>query len=88
MPPTWTPPPPSLSDQSGHRGKNEICRWENLVRPFLVHKLLGPSPPPPPPFEHFPDLPTWGAQKARGQASRPKQSTAPLIRMPDTIFAA
>ena len=28
-------------------GKNEICRWENLVGPFLVHKLVGPSPPPP-----------------------------------------
>ena len=24
-----------------------MCRWEDLVGPFLVHKLLGPRPPPP-----------------------------------------
>ena len=32
-------------------GKNEIYNRENLVRPFLVHQVLGsktPSPPPPP----------------------------------------
>ena len=28
-------------------GKNEIYLWENLVGPFLVHKLLGPRPRPP-----------------------------------------
>ena len=28
-------------------GKNEICNRENLVRPFLVHQVLGPKPPPP-----------------------------------------
>ena len=27
--------------------KNQIYHWENLVRPFLVHTLLGPRPPPP-----------------------------------------
>ena len=31
-------------------GTNEIYRWENLVRPFLVHKLLPPPPPHPPLF--------------------------------------
>ena len=30
-------------------GNNEIYRWEHLMKPFLVHKLPGPSPPPPPP---------------------------------------
>ena len=29
--------------------KNEIYNRENLVRPFLVHQVLGPKPPPPPP---------------------------------------
>ena len=28
-------------------GKNEIYKRENVVGPFLVHKLLGPNPPPP-----------------------------------------
>ena len=28
-------------------GKNEIYNRENLVRPFLVHQVLGPKPPPP-----------------------------------------
>ena len=28
-------------------GKN-FCRWENLVGPFLEHKILGPRPPCPP----------------------------------------
>ena len=33
-------------------GKNEIYNRENLVRPFLLHHVLGrkaPPPPPPPP---------------------------------------
>ena len=30
--------------QSDHRGKNEICHWENLTGPFVVHDFL------PPPF--------------------------------------
>ena len=25
-------------------GKNNIYHWENLVGPFLVHKLLDPTP--------------------------------------------
>ena len=29
-------------------GKNEIYNRENLVRPFLVHQVLGPKSPPPP----------------------------------------
>ena len=28
-------------------GKNEIYNRENVVRPFLVHQVLGPKPPPP-----------------------------------------
>ena len=28
-------------------GKNEIYNRENLVRPFLVHQVLGPKPPAP-----------------------------------------
>ena len=28
-------------------GKNEIYKRENLVRPFLVHQVLGPKPPAP-----------------------------------------
>ena len=40
------PPPPPQT-----RGKTRklIYRWENVVRPFLVHNFLGPRPPPPPP---------------------------------------
>ena len=30
-------------------GKTEIYNRENLIGPFLVHKLLGLRPPPPPP---------------------------------------
>ena len=39
------PPPPKT--KGAIVGRNEIYRWENLVGPFLVHKLLGPRPPPP-----------------------------------------
>ena len=37
-------------------GKNEIDNRENVVGPFLVHKLLGPrpSPLPPPPLLTLP----------------------------------
>ena len=40
-------------------GRNETYNWENLVEPFLVHKLLGPKPPlpPPPPVKRRPVLP-------------------------------
>ena len=42
----WTPPP---LDQSDHRrGKKRNFIRENLIGPFLVHKLLGSRPPPPP----------------------------------------
>ena len=37
--------PPPQPDQSAIVGKNEIYKRENLVGPFLVHALLGPSPP-------------------------------------------
>ena len=39
-------------------GKNEIYNRENLVRPFLVHQVLGPKPPPPlpPPAQKKPCL--------------------------------
>ena len=39
-------------------GKNEIYNSQNLVRPFLVHQVLGPKPPPPlpPPAQKKP----WG----------------------------
>ena len=39
-------------------GKNEIYNRKNLVRPFLVHQVLGPKPPPPlpPPAQKKP----WG----------------------------
>ena len=41
-----TPPPPTKVTIVG---KNEVYHWENLVGPFVIHKLLGPRPPPPPP---------------------------------------
>ena len=46
-------------------GKNEIYNRENLVRPFLVHQVLGPKPPPPlpPPAQKKPCGPQgcpWG----------------------------
>ena len=39
-------------------GKNETYNRENLVRPFLVHQILGPKPPPPlpPPAQKKPCL--------------------------------
>ena len=42
------PPSPSAQTKVTIVGKNEIYKRENLVRLFLVHKLLGPKPPPPP----------------------------------------
>ena len=34
--------------------KNEIYNWENLVGPFLGHRLVGPrAPPPPPPLLYY-----------------------------------
>ena len=42
-----SPTPPPFQTLVTIVGKNEINRWENLVGPFLVHTLLGPSPPPP-----------------------------------------
>ena len=38
------PPPPTKVTIVG---ENEICKRENLVGPFLVHKLFGPQTPPP-----------------------------------------
>ena len=46
------PPPPQTKVTIV--GKNEIYNWENLIGPFLVHKLLGPRPPPSPPLLIFP----------------------------------
>ena len=47
-----SPPPPGrpLPPQTKViiAGKNEVYNWDNLVRPFWVHTLLGPRPPPPP----------------------------------------
>ena len=42
------PPPPPMdpSDQSDRSGKKRNLQ-EKSIRPFLVHKLLGPRPPPP-----------------------------------------
>ena len=40
-----TPPPPPPKSPSWE--KNQIYNRENLVGPFLVHKLLGHRPPPP-----------------------------------------
>ena len=43
-PPPLDPPPPQTKGTIV--GRNEIYRWETLVRPFLVHKFgLGPRPP-------------------------------------------
>ena len=41
-----TPSPPPQTNVT-IVGKNEIYNRENLVRPFLVHQVLGPKPPPP-----------------------------------------
>ena len=51
------PPPPTKMTIAG---ENEIYIRENLIGPFLVHKLLGPKPrpplqpPPPPPLKRRP----------------------------------
>ena len=42
-------PPPPLRLKVAIVGKSETYNRENLVRPFLVHQVLGPKPPPPPP---------------------------------------
>ena len=45
---TWSTiggaPLPPPKDQSDRSGEDNIYRWGNLVKPFLVHKLLGPRP--------------------------------------------
>ena len=43
MRPPVPPPPPETKVTIV--GKNKIYNRENLVGPFLVHKILGPSPP-------------------------------------------
>ena len=45
-------------------GNTEIYNRENLMGPFLVHKLLGPRTPPPPPL---PILPRAGPHKPVSQ---------------------
>ena len=54
-------PPPSPPPQTKVTivGKNEIYNRENLVRPFLVHQVLGSKPPPPlpPPAQKKPWYP-------------------------------
>ena len=40
------PPTPPLRTKGTVVGKNEIYNQENVIRPFLVHKLLGPRPSP------------------------------------------
>ena len=54
------PPPPT---KGAIMGKNEIYRWENLVGPFLVHKLSGPKPPPPLPSPGQKTLWHWERQE-------------------------
>ena len=51
-PPPKPPPPPQTKVTIA--GKNEIYNRENLVRPFLVHQVLGPKPPPPPLLKRSP----------------------------------
>ena len=58
-PPPYTPPtPPYLQGRGGRlraiyaakvtiAGKKEIYNQQNLIKPFLVHHLLGPPPPRP-----------------------------------------
>ena len=48
----WSQPPPPTKVTIV--GENENCNWEDLVKPFLVHKLLGPKPPPLPPLKRRP----------------------------------
>ena len=43
-PKTPSPPPQTKVTTVG---KNEIYNKENMVRPFLVHQVLGPKTPPP-----------------------------------------
>ena len=43
-----SPPPPPHKTKVTPVGKNEIYNAENLIGPFLVHKLSGPRPPSPP----------------------------------------
>ena len=57
MTPNGPPPPPQTKVTIV--GKSEIYRWENLVGPFLVHKLLGPRPPPSSPLPYT-SLPLGG----------------------------
>ena len=72
-------------------GKNEIYNRENLVRPFLVHQVLGPKPPPPlPPATQkkpwgggagaSPPPPPFHAVTARSLAGPPLPTTVPYQR--------
>ena len=56
-PPPRTPP---LQTKVTIVGKNEIYRWENFVGPFLLHTLLGPSPPSLPLLSSNTSLQEWG----------------------------
>ena len=58
------PPPPPIPPKSPPQtqvtivGKSEIYNRENLVGPFLVHKLFFAPPPPPAPLKRHPG--SWG----------------------------
>ena len=69
-------------------GKNDIYNRENLVRPFLVHQVLGPKPPPPLPPPLLKRSPATGgvAELMRPRAFCPKacpfKVSAPSLRGP------
>ena len=79
------PPPPPLRPCPQTKGTvvgdNDICRWESLVGPFLVHNLFGgPSPPssPTPPNTPLKHSPGHVGECCRVPVRRPKKGRVPM----------
>ena len=82
----WDPSPKSPSPPPQAKvtivGKNEIYNRENLVRPFLVHQVLGPKPPPPPPPPPPAQKKPWG----RGPRSNHQEASRKEQRIPRSLW--
>ena len=62
-----TPPPPQTKGTVV--GNKEMCRWGNVVGPFLVRTLFwvpDPLPPPPPPLQYVAGQPAIRHPKGGG----------------------
>ena len=80
--PCANPPPPPKTKRT-IVGKTEIYRRENLIQPFLVHKLLGPRPPAPSDTSliYSPPPQPWGTRPACMEHGRRLIRCAPAPRV-------